>query len=81
MAAAKDRTPGEATSRAANDAYTGMLAISLLALLTGAVLLFLDYNQYPDKKPPQVQKGTVEGGPPQGGQQQEAPKAAEKKKE
>jgi hypothetical protein len=35
----------------ANDAYTGMLVISLLALLTGCALLFLDYNQYPEKAP------------------------------
>jgi hypothetical protein len=37
---------------ATNDAYTGMLSISLLALIGGCVLLFLDYSQYPDSKPP-----------------------------
>src|SRR5690242_19315035 len=36
---------------ATNDAYTGMLTISLLALIGGCVLLFLDYSQYPDRPP------------------------------
>jgi hypothetical protein len=35
-----------------NDAYTGMLVISLLALIGGAVLLYLDKSQYPDNLPP-----------------------------
>ncbi len=35
----------------ANDAYTGMLAISLLALLGGCALLYLDYSQYSEKPP------------------------------
>ena len=39
------------TSRATNDAYTGMLAISLIALLAGAALLYLDWSQYPEKEP------------------------------
>jgi len=34
---------------ATNDAYTGMLAISLVALIAGSVLLFLDYSQYEGK--------------------------------
>lgn len=34
-----------------NDAYTGMLAISLAALIVGCVLLFLDYSQYSDQPP------------------------------
>ena len=29
-----------------NDAYTGMLAISLIALIIGSALLFLDWSQY-----------------------------------
>jgi hypothetical protein len=33
------------------DAYVGLLAISLIAMITGTVFLFLDYNQY-DSKPP-----------------------------
>ena len=45
--------------RPSNDAWTGMLAISLLALITGCVLLFLDYSQYPSKDPGQVQKAPV----------------------
>ena len=42
------------TTVATNDAYTGMLAISLIALLAGCALLFLDWSQYPDKEPPKV---------------------------
>jgi hypothetical protein len=34
-----------------SDAYTGLLAISLGALITGCVLLYMDYSDYPDKKP------------------------------
>ena len=41
---------------ATNDAYTGMLAISLLALIGGCVLLYLDFSQYPDSKGPTVPK-------------------------
>ncbi len=39
----------QSTYRATNDAYTGMLAISLLAMIAGSALLFLDYQQYPDQ--------------------------------
>jgi hypothetical protein len=34
------------TSVPTNDAYTGMLIVSLLALIVGCVLLFMDYSQY-----------------------------------
>jgi len=51
----KDEETGPA-SGPANDAYTGMLAISLCALLVGCVLLYLDYSQYPDNKAPALPK-------------------------
>ncbi|MBI2805741.1 MAG: hypothetical protein HYX68_12245 [Planctomycetes bacterium] len=39
----------------ANDAWTGMLVISLLALMTGAAFLGWDWYQYNDEKgPPKV---------------------------
>ncbi len=41
-------------AKPSNDAYTGMLAISLLALIAGAALLWLDYSRYPTTKPPKV---------------------------
>ena len=44
----------ESTYKATNDAYTGMLIISLLALIAGAVFLFLDFNQYPAVQPPKI---------------------------
>ncbi len=43
------------TPPAVNDAYTGMLAISLIALVIGCALLFFDLNQYDwNKNPPKV---------------------------
>jgi hypothetical protein len=43
---ANDVTERKDTGVPKNDAYTGMLVISLLALILGSVLLFLDYSQY-----------------------------------
>lgn len=40
------------TAPASSDAYTGMLAIALLALIIGSVMLYLDFSQYPEKTPP-----------------------------
>ena len=59
-------------TQAKNDAWTGMLAISLIALLVGCVFLFLDWNQYPKKDPPPVPKFT----PPQAQAPAPAPPAA-----
>ena len=41
-------------AKAANDAYTGMLAVSLFALLIGCGALYLDYAQYGSKPPEKV---------------------------
>jgi hypothetical protein len=54
MAAARARTVEESKPR--SDAYVGLLAISLIAMLTGALLLFLDWSQYPETKAPKVQE-------------------------
>jgi hypothetical protein len=51
MAAKND----EKTALPANDAWTGMLAISLLALVVGCVLLFLDWRNYGTDKPKKLQ--------------------------
>lgn len=72
------------TTRATNDAYTGMLAISLIALLAGCALLYLDWSQYPSKDPPKVvaPKPSMEApkgdgaGQPQGQPQPAAPQKA-----
>src|SRR5262245_38202133 len=40
-----------AAPRPRNDAYTGLLTISLLAMIVSCVLLYLDYSQYGDQKP------------------------------
>jgi hypothetical protein len=54
-------------SIAVNDAWTGMLAVSLLALVVGSGFLAYDYMQYNDEKgPPQSSKftTTLPGVPP-----------------
>lgn len=50
-------------SQAVNDAYTGMLSVSLIALTLGCVILFLDFNQYPEQKPPAIQPFKVAPAP------------------
>jgi hypothetical protein len=47
--------PVEDTVKPSNDAYTGMLAISLIALLIGGALLYLVLSQYDFKKDPPKQ--------------------------
>jgi hypothetical protein len=42
------------TVKPANDAYTGMLAISLLSLLVGCGVLYLDFSQYAGEMPKKV---------------------------
>ena len=38
----------------ASDAYTGLLALSLLAMIASCVILYLDYAQYGTNKAPSV---------------------------
>jgi hypothetical protein len=65
-----------------NDAYVVLLIISLVAMVLGCALLFMDYNSYPsgnapkDVKapPPAVQPAQVGGA---GGQPQVPPPAPE----
>lgn len=57
----------QTTYRAANDAYTGMLGISLIALIVGCALLFIDYQQYPEaspKAPPKNAPPPIKAEPP-----------------
>lgn len=54
-----------------NDAYVGLLIVSLLAMIAGCVLLYLDYSQYsgtPPKGAPQVQRPAAGGGAAPAGQ-------------
>ncbi|MFO0810986.1 MAG: DUF1573 domain-containing protein [Gemmataceae bacterium] len=39
-------------ARPKSDVYTGLLAISLVAMVASCVMLYLDYSQYPTAKPP-----------------------------
>jgi hypothetical protein len=43
-----------ATPKPSSDVYTGMLVISLVALLAGCLLLYLDYRRYPGSNPPPI---------------------------
>jgi hypothetical protein len=55
---------GRTTTRPKNDAYTGLLFISFLALVASCVLLYLDYNQYGTLAPqytPQYKPGSNPG--------------------
>ena len=42
----------EARSDSRSDVYTGMLVISLIAMILGCILLYLDYSSYTESKPP-----------------------------
>jgi hypothetical protein len=44
----------ETEAKPANDAYTGLLALSLIALLASCVVLYLDYAQYGATEGPKV---------------------------
>lgn len=50
-----------------SDAYTGILAISLIALIIGSVFLYLDYTQYGTKEAPKPQPFKLDKAPPGGG--------------
>jgi hypothetical protein len=52
----RGRSDDGGTAQPRNDAYTGMLAVSLVGLVIGCVLLFLDFSQYPGGNPPQPTK-------------------------
>jgi hypothetical protein len=71
------RAPDEFKPKARSDAYTGMLLLSLIVLIAGCVLIYLDFSQYPTSKPKSVPSkasaisnplGPGGGGAPKGGQ-------------
>jgi len=43
---ARTRSFDEAPPRPASDAYTGLLALSLIAMVASCVVMYLDYSQY-----------------------------------
>jgi hypothetical protein len=59
---------------ATNDAYTGMLIVSLVALLAGGALVYLDYSRHLPKDPPKVDRSYQ---PTYPGQEAETKKAGE----
>ena len=77
MAGTKDKEQPALKKR--NDAYTGFLAISFLAMTGATVLLFLEYQNYEGKAPPKAPVIDVPGAqlktlPGTGGPPKEAPK-------
>jgi hypothetical protein len=72
------KTPETTAPPATNDAYTGMLAISLFALIGGCVLLYLDYSQYPDSKGPTPPKAPAIAAPVEAEPKAPAPAPAPK---
>ena len=41
----------ERTAKPTNDAYTGMLALSFVALMIGCTFLYMQYEKYSEKNP------------------------------
>ncbi|MFL5330354.1 MAG: hypothetical protein ACJ8C4_15745 [Gemmataceae bacterium] len=54
MARTRSQFDAPAVSRPSSDAYTGLLALSLLAMIASCVILYLDYAQYGTQKAPAV---------------------------
>jgi hypothetical protein len=54
----------EPKAKPTNDAYTGMLIVSFIALLVGCGLLYLDYSQYDPKQPPKLTRDVRDQRPP-----------------
>lgn len=71
------RIDEEQRPKARNDAYTGMLLLSLLILIGSCALIYLDYSQYPTSKPQAPPKTTLLANPLEGGG---APPAGQPKK-
>lgn len=71
---ARTRT-NDTVARPASDAYTGLLALSLIALVTSCVILYLDYAQYENMNPPKPQV-TPKAAPGGGGAAPAVPVAA-----
>jgi hypothetical protein len=54
---AKTGARGPDPFQAKSDVYTGLLGISLAAMVVAAVLLYLDFAQYGQKKPDPIPTG------------------------
>jgi hypothetical protein len=73
---ARSRTTVDVDARPRSDAYTGLLILSLIAMVTSCVILLMDFSQYKDMNPPKpnvAPKAAPAGG---GGTPPEAPQAA-----
>lgn len=54
MARARSRVRDDSEPKPRSDAYVGLLVISLIAMITGSVFLYLDWSQYPTNAAPKV---------------------------
>jgi hypothetical protein len=64
MARARTRERDDVAPKPRSDAYVGLLVISLIAMITGCVFLYLDLSQYPETKAPKVQDRPPAPAPP-----------------
>jgi hypothetical protein len=71
----------ERKAKPSNDAYTGMLLISFVALLIGCGLLYLDYSQYDAKGPPKIDTKNVGAAPKIDAEPRKAKEGDDKEKE
>ena len=62
MARARTTTAGPKAPKARSDAWVGMLLVALLAQITGAVFLYLEWSSYPTTLAPKVQAQPTAGG-------------------
>ncbi len=62
--AARSSSSRSASTGPRNDAYTGLLAISLIAQIVGVVFFYLDYSAYPTTKPSPPAGPTLSAPPP-----------------
>ena len=54
------------TAKPRNDAYTGLLVLSFLAMVASCVLLYIDYGTYDKSAPPAVKQALSAAQTPQG---------------
>jgi hypothetical protein len=74
---AKSKTaPKKDTPPVPNDAYTGILIVSLVALLAGGALVYLDYSRHSPKDPPKVDRSYQPSYPGQNGDTSRTPDPA-----
>ena len=67
----------EPKAKPTNDAYTGMLIVSFVALLVGCGLMYLDYSQYDPKQPAKLTRDVRDKAPVEAGEKKARPDTGE----